>query len=33
MEFYLGVKEHKMMLFARKWTKLEITLLSEISHT
>ena len=33
MEYYLGIKNNKIMPFAATWMDLEIVILSEVSHT
>lgn len=33
MEFYLSIKNIKIMLFAGKWMERKVIILSEISHT
>lgn len=33
VEYYSGIKKNKTLTFARKWMKLELIILSEISQT
>jgi hypothetical protein len=33
MEYYSAIKKYDIMLFARKWMELEITMLSKINQT